>query len=49
MSTAEYNKVKSQVLVLAELLPIYGGKTLENIQTMLEARLSEYDKTRKEK
>lgn len=48
MTVNEYNVVTSQLLVLFDLLPSYGGKTLENIITMLQARIKEYNKNRKE-
>lgn len=41
MTKGEYVRVKAQVAVLKELLPVYGGKTLENIIQGLEARIAE--------
>ena len=41
MTNGEYVRVKAQVAVLKELLPVYGGKTLENIIQGLEARIAE--------
>lgn len=47
MSTVEYNRVQSQLYVLYDLLPVYGGRTLENIVDMLQARVKEYSKNRR--
>ena len=41
MTNGEYIRVKAQIAVLHELLPDYGGKTLENIIQGLEARVAE--------
>ena len=41
MTNAEYIRVKTQVAVLKELLPVYGGRTLENIIQGLESRIAE--------
>lgn len=45
MTTADYMKVQSQIIALEELLPIYSGKTLDNIIEQLKARLKESEKT----
>ena len=41
MVNFDYTKTLKQVAILNELLPIYGGKTLDNVVQRLEARLLE--------
>lgn len=39
MSEIDLYIIKQQVNTLAELLPTYGGRTIDNVMSMLEARI----------
>ena len=40
----DLEKVENQLLVLNELSPRYGGKTLDNVKQNVEAKLKEMKK-----
>ena len=41
MTNGEYIKTKLQIAVLQDLMPVYSGKTLDNVVDRLQARVDE--------